>query len=40
MAIITASNGYKLRPLADGDHTFMMEVLKDCLLYTSDAADE
>ena len=29
MAIITASNGYKLRPLADGDHTFMMETLKD-----------
>ena len=27
--IITASNSYKLRPLAESDHTFMMETLAD-----------
>ena len=27
--IITASNGYKLRPLAESDHTFMVETLAD-----------
>jgi hypothetical protein len=29
MTIITASNGYSLRPITEADYTFTMEVLKD-----------
>ena len=27
--IITASNGYKMRPIKESDYTFVMETLKD-----------
>ena len=29
MTIITASNGYKIRPLTDSDSSFILETLKD-----------
>ena len=29
MTVITASNGYKYRPLAESDETFILETLKD-----------
>ena len=36
MAIITASNGFKIRPIVESDVTFVTESLKDFPLYLFD----